>query len=158
MNDLKIVLQICYWLTNQLRDIISYSLGPRMEYSHISWIQRIETCISRGAAEWNTRFQWVEWRKYDYISWVDQVNNFWTPQASNCPLFSLKNCIKVTPQMKRLVNMNLVFITYTNIFEKLVNIIPIFHTLSCIYHLVIKTFKKPHISQYQENIWEIQRK
>ena len=106
--------------------------------SHISWIQRIETCISRGAAEWNTRFQWVEWRKYDYISWVDQVNNFWTPQASNCPLFSLKNWIKVTPQMKRLVNMNLVFITYTNIFEKLVNIIPIFHTLSCIYHLVIK--------------------
>jgi len=54
--------------------------------------------------------------------------------------------------MKRLVNMNLVFITYTNIFEKLVNIIPVFHTLSCIYHLVIKTFKKPHISQYQENI------
>ena len=54
--------------------------------------------------------------------------------------------------MKRLVNMNLVFHTFTNIFEKLVNIIPVFHTLSCIYHLVIKTFKKPHISQYQENI------
>ena len=106
-----------------------------MEYSYISWIQRIETCISRGAAEWNTRFQWVEWRKYDYISWVDQVNNFWTPQASNCPLFSLKNWIKVTPQMKRLVNMNLVFHTFTNIFEKLVNIIPVFHTLSCIHHL-----------------------
>ena len=70
----------------------------------------------------------------------------------NCLLFSLKNWIKVTPQMKRLVNMNLVFITYTNIFKKLVNIIPIFNTLSCIYHLGIKTFKEPHISQYQENI------
>ena len=54
--------------------------------------------------------------------------------------------------------MNLVFLTLTNIFEKLVNVIPVFNTLSYIYHLVIKTFKKPHISQYQENIWEIQRK
>ena len=40
----------------------------------------------------------------------------------------------------------------TNIFEKLVNIIPVFHTFSSIYHLVIKTFEKPHISQNQENV------
>ena len=136
----------------------SYSLGPLMKYSHISFIQLIEILYSTRLRLVKYKFQFVEFRKYDYIPFVDQVNNFWTPQASNCSLFSLKNWIKVTPQMKRLVNMNLVFHTFTNIFEKLVNIIPVFHTLSCIYHLVIKTFKKPHISQYQENIWEIQRK
>ena len=124
----------------------------KMFLSKYRWGKLIEILYSTRLRLVKYKFQFVEFRKYDYISWVDQVNNFWTPQSSHCPLFFLKNWIKVTLQMKRLVNMNLVFITYTNIFEKLVNIIPIFHTLSCIYHLVIKTFKKPHISQYQENI------
>ena len=36
-------------MTRKWVNTISDSLGPQMEYSHISLIQQIETCISHGA-------------------------------------------------------------------------------------------------------------
>ena len=53
----------------------SYSLGPLMKYSHISFIQLIEILYSTRLRLVKYKFQFVEFRKYDYIPFVDQVNN-----------------------------------------------------------------------------------
>ena len=46
-----------------------------MEYSHISFIQLIEILYSTQLRLVKYKFQFVEFRKYDYIPFVDQVNN-----------------------------------------------------------------------------------
>ena len=53
----------------------SYSLGPLMTYSHISFIQLIENLYSTRLRLVKYKFQFIEFRKYDYIPFVDQVNN-----------------------------------------------------------------------------------
>ena len=65
---------------------ISYSLGP-------NW----NIVISPEFIELNKGNMTI------YISWMDQLNNFWTPQLSMVPYFSLKNWIKVTHSIKKQV-------------------------------------------------------
>ena len=61
---------------------ISSSLRLRKEYCYIFWIQRIETCISWGAAKWNTRFHWVEFI-WLLINWNITIFNLWTKWITN---------------------------------------------------------------------------
>ena len=46
-----------------------------MEYSHISFIQLIEFLYSTQPRLVKYKFQLVELRKYNYIPFMDQVNN-----------------------------------------------------------------------------------
>ena len=46
-----------------------------MKYSHISFIQLIEILYSTWLRLVKYKFPLVEFRKYDFIPFVDQVNN-----------------------------------------------------------------------------------
>ena len=46
-----------------------------MKYTHISFIQLIEILYSNQLRLVKYRFQFVEFMKYNYIPFMDQVNN-----------------------------------------------------------------------------------
>ena len=67
----------CFKIRKQKETVVfrSYSLGPLMKYCLIAFIQLIETCISLGWRLVKYKFQFVEFRQYDNISFMDQGNN-----------------------------------------------------------------------------------